>query len=88
MPAAQKPPREIYIPEAGGFVEVPVYDRYRLPDGATVPGPAIIEEAEATTVLWLGDHMTVDPQRNLVIQVDVGSAVPAALRAGARGAGR
>ncbi len=68
--------RKAYIPDAGGFVEIPVYDRHRLPDDAVVSGPAIIEEAEATTVLWPGDRVTVDARRNLVIRVDVAGAVP------------
>ncbi len=68
--------RKAYIPDAGGFVEIPVYDRYRLPADAAVAGPAIVEEAEATTVLWSGDRLTVDARRNLVIRVDVAGAVP------------
>ncbi|HET8679127.1 MAG TPA: hydantoinase/oxoprolinase family protein [bacterium] len=68
--------RKAYMPDAGGFVEVPVYDRYRLPADAVVLGPAIVEEAEATTVLWSGDRLTVDAGRNLVIRVDVAGAVP------------
>src|SRR5207244_4050337 len=36
--------RSVYLPELGGFVECPVYDRYRLVAGATVVGPAVIEE--------------------------------------------
>ncbi len=72
---AAKGARQAYIPEAGEFVEVPVYDRYRLQDGSTLAGPAIVEEAEATTILWPGDRLTVDPQRNLVIRVDVAGAV-------------
>jgi 5-oxoprolinase (ATP-hydrolysing)/N-methylhydantoinase A len=73
--AAARSPRQAYIPEAGGFVEVPVFDRYRLQDGSALAGPAIVEEAEATTILWPGDRLTVDPQRNLVIRVDVAGAV-------------
>ena len=79
---AAKAPRQIYIPESGGFVEVRVYDRYRMPEGSTLAGPAIIEEAEATTLLWPGDRLTVDPQRNLVIHVGVASAVTAAAGTG------
>ncbi len=76
---AEKGPRRIYIHEAGGFVMVPVYDRYRLPDTATLAGPAIVEEAEATTVLWPGDRLTVDAQRNLVVRVAVPGALPASV---------
>jgi 5-oxoprolinase (ATP-hydrolysing) len=66
---AGKDRRRIYLPEAGGFAEVPVYDRYRLGRGAAVTGPAVVEEPEATTLLWRGDALTVDAGRNLVIHV-------------------
>ena len=36
-----------------------------------IAGPAVIEEAEATTILWPGDRLSVDAQRNLVIQIGV-----------------
>jgi N-methylhydantoinase A/oxoprolinase/acetone carboxylase beta subunit len=78
-----KTPRQAHIPEAGGFVEVPVYDRYRLPEGSTITGPAIVEEAEATTLLWPGDRLAVDSQRNLVIHVDVANPVTASTSKGA-----
>lgn len=77
LPSTEKIPRHAYVPEAGGFVEVPVYDRYRLRADAAVVGPAIVEEAEATTVVWPGDRLTVDAQRNLVIRVDVARSAPA-----------
>ena len=33
------------------FEDTPVYDRYALAAGATLQGPAIIEEREATTIV-------------------------------------
>jgi 5-oxoprolinase (ATP-hydrolysing)/N-methylhydantoinase A len=48
---------------------VPVYRRYDLAEGAVVPGPAVVEEAEATTLLWPGDSLTVDRGQNLVIRI-------------------
>ncbi|MGQ0549957.1 MAG: hydantoinase/oxoprolinase family protein [Armatimonadota bacterium] len=83
LPVRGKAPRQAYIPEAGGFVEVPVYDRYRLPSDAVVTGPAIVEEAEATTVLWPGDRLTVDAQHNLIIHVDITSPVQVGSSTGA-----
>ena len=61
--------REIYLPDEARFVEVPVYDRYDLAAGVNVHGPAVVEEAEATTLLWPGDRLTVDPGQNLVIAI-------------------
>jgi N-methylhydantoinase A len=65
----RKRARPVYFPEAGGFVDCPVYDRYRLGVGAAVSGPAVIEERETTAVLLPGDHATVDEHGNLIIHV-------------------
>jgi 5-oxoprolinase (ATP-hydrolysing) len=70
--------RTVYLPETAVFAEVPVYDRYRLRPGTVVDGPAIIEEAEATTVVWPADRFEVDAQRNLVIRVGVPATAEAA----------
>jgi N-methylhydantoinase A/oxoprolinase/acetone carboxylase beta subunit len=61
--------RRVYLPTTRAFVDVPVYDRYRLDSGARIEGPAVIEEAEATTVIWPHDQLAVDARRNLVISV-------------------
>src|SRR5260370_13228712 len=65
--AARKGHRPAYFD--GKFHDTPVYDRYALAPGRTVPGPAIIEEREATTVIAPGDSVTVDAARNLRIAV-------------------
>jgi 5-oxoprolinase (ATP-hydrolysing)/N-methylhydantoinase A len=54
---------------AGGPVEATVHDRYALRPGDTIPGPAIIEEREATTVVAPGDVARVDAGLNLRIAV-------------------
>ncbi len=43
----------------GGFVDTPVYDRGRLPGGVELSGPAVIEQADATTVLEPGTRARV-----------------------------
>jgi 5-oxoprolinase (ATP-hydrolysing)/N-methylhydantoinase A len=86
LAAAQKRRRPIFVPGAG-FVEAPVYDRYLVPEGSTLRGPAILEEAEATTVLWPGDRLTVDAQRNLVIGVEARAAAEDAAPASAAAPG-
>ena len=65
----RKGSRRVYFPESGGFLDCPVYDRYRLGVGAAVAGPAVIEERETTVVLRPGDHATVDAHGNLIIDV-------------------
>ena len=49
----------------GGFVPTPIYDRARLPVGARVAGPAIVEQPDTTTVIPPGHAALVDPSGNL-----------------------
>ncbi len=62
--------RRVYFSEAGGFLDCPVYLRYPLGSGATLNGPAILEEMDATTVISPGYHATVDVHGNLLISPD------------------
>jgi N-methylhydantoinase A/oxoprolinase/acetone carboxylase beta subunit len=64
---ALKGTRPAYFPEAGGFVDTPVYDRYRLPAGAQVDGPAILEEEESTVVIVPTDTAYIDAYRNVMV---------------------
>jgi len=50
-------------------VETPIYDRERLFAGATLHGPAIIEERESTTVLPPGSSGRVDELGTLLVEV-------------------
>ncbi len=54
-----------------GFVEVPVYDRYALAAGVEIAGPAIVEERESTTIIGVGDRMTVDAAGTLRVRIAV-----------------
>jgi len=51
-----------------GFVETPVYDRYRLAVDTVILGPALIEERESTVVIGPGDRAQVDRYGNLVAE--------------------
>ena len=66
--AARKPDRSAYFPESGGYVPCAVYDRSRLPIGARIEGPAVVEEPESTTVLPPGTAAEVDPWANLLVR--------------------
>ena len=66
--AARRSVRQVYFAEAGGFVDCPSYDRYRLPAGGAVEGPAIVEEIDSTTVIHPGFHAGVDRFGNLLIR--------------------
>ena len=46
-----------------------MYDRYALAPGATVTGPALIEERESTCVIGAGNVATVDARYNLVAEL-------------------
>jgi N-methylhydantoinase A/oxoprolinase/acetone carboxylase beta subunit len=44
-----------------------VFDRYALPPGTELAGPAIVEERESTTVLPPGTTATVDDYASLIV---------------------
>src|SRR5262245_60200895 len=65
----RKAVRRAWFPEARGYVDTPVYDRYRLWAGFTLTGPAIVEERESTTVLPPGVTAVVDEYASLIVTV-------------------
>ena len=67
---ALKGTRLAYDPERGKLIEWPVYDRYALAPGASVTGPALIEERESTCVIGAGNVATVDAHFNLVAELE------------------
>ncbi len=60
--------REVWLPEAGGFVACPVYDRERLRAGNRIAGPAIVEQMDTTTVVLPGMAGRVEPYLNLILE--------------------
>jgi N-methylhydantoinase A len=66
---AGKGVRPVYFPEAGGYVETPVYDRYRLAAGAGFAGPAVIEERECTIIAGPSSRVRVDEHANLFLDL-------------------
>ncbi|MFN8486338.1 MAG: hydantoinase/oxoprolinase family protein [Caldilineaceae bacterium] len=67
---ARKGERLAYFPEAGGFVNTPIYDRYQLAPGATFTGPAIVEERESTVIVGPEAQWRIDEQWNLVMALN------------------
>lgn len=53
----------------GTWHETPVYAREKLPLDATIAGPAVLEQLDATTVLEPGDVARGDAEGNLVVEV-------------------
>ena len=64
--------RQAYFPEAGRPVACRVYDRSELSAGATMAGPALIEERESTYVIGPYDSASVDGRGNVVIDIASG----------------
>jgi N-methylhydantoinase A len=67
---ALKGHRKVFMPEAGTFVNCPIYDRYALRGGAKLRGPAVIEEHESTVVLGPDAVVEVDKSCNLWVSLD------------------
>jgi N-methylhydantoinase A len=64
--APRKGTRTVHFETTG--IETPLYERDGLDIGATIEGPAIIEQFDATTVIPPGWSARVDGTRNLVIE--------------------
>lgn len=62
-----------------------IYDRSMLLSGHKIPGPAIVEEMDSTTLILPGHHGTVDTYGNILIRPDGKSGgSKAKARSGAR----
>jgi N-methylhydantoinase A/oxoprolinase/acetone carboxylase beta subunit len=57
---ARKGERRAFCGVARDFIPHAVYDRYRLPPGAEIAGPAIFEERESTVIAGAGSRSRVD----------------------------
>ncbi len=53
---------------AGGWRDTPVWSRLDLPAGAAIAGPAILEQADATTAIEPGFAGRIDPLGNLIVE--------------------
>jgi N-methylhydantoinase A len=53
----------------GTWQTAPVFDRVKLPIGARITGPAIVQQIDATTVIEPGSATLVDEIGNLRIAV-------------------
>ncbi len=60
--------RPVYL--GGSWHQTPIYQRDVLRPGNSIPGPAIIEQLDATTIIDPGAITTVDRWGNLIVQVD------------------
>jgi N-methylhydantoinase A len=74
-PVQPKWRRKVYFAEAGGFADTPVYDRQELRAGDRIVGPAIIEQADATTVLLPRQGLETDAHGDLILSFAAGAHV-------------
>lgn len=63
--------RTVYFRGAGSL-ETPVYRRTSLTSELHYPGPAIIEEAQSTTVIGPADQFEIDRHGNIIVQIETG----------------
>jgi N-methylhydantoinase A len=60
--------RKVWLPEVGGFIACPVYERDKLNAGNRIAGPAIVEQMDATTVVLPNMMARVEPYLNLILE--------------------
>ena len=68
LASALQATRPVYFAESGGYVDCPIYDRYRLAAGNILEGPAIVVELDSTLVIHPGYQAEVDPFANLILK--------------------
>jgi N-methylhydantoinase A len=65
-PAIARARRDVYFKK---WMSTPIYDRRDLASGMVFDGPAIIEQADTTSVIEPGLHARVDAYNNILIEV-------------------
>lgn len=68
LDAARTGTRQVYFGAGLGWVACPVFDRSQLPVGERLEGPAIVEEATATTLMLEGQVMEMTETGILMIR--------------------
>lgn len=64
--------RKVFFEEMGGYIETPIYGREKLKPGNVIEGPAVIEQYDATTVVYPEWIAAVDRFENLIISMKGG----------------
>jgi len=66
---AQKGERDAYFELPDKPVQTPIYDRGKLPLSAKIDGPAIVEQADTTTIIYPNHKAHLDEYGNLIIDI-------------------
>ncbi len=64
LAAADRGSRDVWF---GGWRRATIHDRLLLPVGAEIPGPAILEQPDATTIVDPGLTARIDPFGNVIV---------------------
>ena len=65
--AAPSGERQVLLPDGEKAKPIPVYRRDQLAPGATLAGPALIEEPSSTTLVLANMDVTIDAYENMII---------------------
>ena len=69
MPKVRRRKREAYFEGRNRPIQTPIYDRWKLPLGGKIKGPAIIEQEDTTKVIYPGHEAHLDDFGNVVIDI-------------------
>jgi N-methylhydantoinase A len=72
--------RRVYYDPRHGWHDTPVHAREKLPVGARISGPAIIEEMSSTSIVFPGQWATLDADGNVIIRHEDAAAPKASAR--------
>lgn len=61
--------RKVFFEQLGDYIETSIYERERLKPGNLIEGPAVIEQYDATTVVYPDWITAVDKFENLIISM-------------------
>jgi N-methylhydantoinase A len=61
--------RKVFFEKMDDYIETPIYLRDKLKAGNVIDGPAVIEQYDATTVVYPGWTARVDEYENIVISI-------------------
>ena len=69
VPARAPATRQAWFPEAGGYIDTSILDRHALAAGATITGPAIVEDPDCTAVMLPGDVARMSDKGHIIIDM-------------------
>lgn len=66
--------RKAFFPSLDRFADTPVFDRRGLALGQSIAGPAIVEQADTTLVVYPGQRARLEPSGNIVVEVNANAS--------------